>query len=122
MLGVGLRAELACRKKRPGGTGRADLAVLVLLMKRDLRLAAGSKLNGALPADRRLTCRVVSNPRASWLRPGLNCSGTSGAMIDDRRCFQLVSWRTALEQHLGRHLSSVMKPTERRRVEFLPQA
>ena len=42
MLGVGLRAELACRKKRLRGTGRADLAVLVLLMKRDLRLAAGS--------------------------------------------------------------------------------
>ena len=42
MLGVGLRAELACRKKRLGGTGRADLAVLVLLEKRDLRLAAGS--------------------------------------------------------------------------------
>jgi hypothetical protein len=42
MLGVGLRAELACRKKRLGGTGRTDLAVLVLLVKRDLRLAAGS--------------------------------------------------------------------------------
>jgi len=42
MLGVGLRAELACRKKRLRGTGRAYLAVLVLLMKRDLRLAAGS--------------------------------------------------------------------------------
>jgi hypothetical protein len=42
MLGVGLRAELACRKKRLRGTGRADLAVLVLLMKRDLRLTAGS--------------------------------------------------------------------------------
>ena len=41
MLGVGLRAELACRKKRLGGTGRTDLAV-VLLVKRDLRLAAGS--------------------------------------------------------------------------------
>ena len=34
-----------------------------------------SKLNGALPTDRRLTCRVVSNPHASWLRPELNCSG-----------------------------------------------
>jgi len=42
MLGVGLRAELACRKKRLRGTGRADLAVLVLRVKRDLRLAAGS--------------------------------------------------------------------------------
>ncbi len=47
MLGVGLRAELACRKKRLRGTGRADLAVLVLLEKRDLRLAAGSRLNGS---------------------------------------------------------------------------
>ena len=42
MLGIGHRAELACRKKRLRGTGRADLAVLVLLEKRDLRLAAGS--------------------------------------------------------------------------------
>jgi hypothetical protein len=42
MLGAGLRAELACRKKRLRGTGRADLAVLLLLMKGALRLAAGS--------------------------------------------------------------------------------
>jgi type IV secretory pathway VirD2 relaxase len=32
------------------------------------------------------------------------------AMIDDGLGFQLVPWRPALEQHLGRHVSGVMMP------------
>jgi hypothetical protein len=32
------------------------------------------------------------------------------AMIDDGLGFQLVPWRPALEQHLGRHISGVMMP------------
>src|SRR6266481_1626784 len=70
-----------------------------------------SKLNGALPTDRRLTCRVVKPSRvvATAEAELLWLSGRF-AMIDDRRCFQLVSWRPALEQHLGRHLSRVTCP------------
>jgi len=32
------------------------------------------------------------------------------AMIDDGLGFQLVPWRPALEQHVGRHVSGVMMP------------
>jgi hypothetical protein len=69
-----------------------------------------------------LSCRI--KPSRVVATAGAELLWLSGrfAMIDDRRCFQLVSWRTALEQHLGRHLSGVMMPTERRRVEFRPQA
>jgi hypothetical protein len=33
------------------------------------------------------------------------------AMIDDGLGFQLVPWRPALEQHLGRHVSGIMMPS-----------
>ena len=141
MLGVGLRAELACRKKRLRGTGRADLVLLVLLMANalgresplvgQLRRSLGERpvkfvfLTIKNPGRRRpvqIERRIADRPEADLscrIKPsrvvataGAELLWLSGrfAMIDDRRCFQLVSSRPALEQHLGRHVSGVMMP------------
>jgi len=55
-----------------------------------------------------LSCRI--KPSRVVAAAGAELLWLSGrfAMIDDRRCFQLVSSRPALEQHLGRHVSGVM--------------
>jgi Protein of unknown function (DUF3363) len=44
-------------------------------------------------------------------RQRINLSSGRFAMIDDGMGFQLVPWRPALEQQLGRQVSGVMSPS-----------
>ena len=76
------------------------------------------------PARAGRSGRQGSRPRRGWLidpsaegehvagiyRQRVTLSSGRFAMIDDGLGFQLVPWRPALEQHLGRQVSGAMSP------------
>ena len=100
-----LAGEGLARRQRQRVIFARDL--LSTLRKRDLNAAATT-----LSAE---TGLVTAHRRRARTLPGftVNVVLSSGrfAMIDDGIGFQLVPWRPALEQQLGRQVSGVMLPS-----------
>jgi type IV secretory pathway VirD2 relaxase len=98
-----LAAERLAR--RQGIVFSRDL--LKTLRRRELDSAAAK-----LSAEAGLTHRPSAEGEyvAGTFRQRVTLASGRFAMIDDGVGFQLVPWRPALEQHLGRHISGVMMP------------
>jgi type IV secretory pathway VirD2 relaxase len=81
--------------------------LLDTLRRRDLTHAAAK-----IAADTGLThgSSVEGEHVAGIYRQRVSLASGRFAMIDDGLGFQLVPWRPALEQHLGRHVSGVVMP------------
>ena len=82
--------------------------LLNTLRKRDLS-AAGTTLSGETGLVYRLSAEGENI--AGIYRQRVTLSSGRFAMIDDGLGFQLVPWRPALEQQLGRQVSGVMLPS-----------
>ena len=82
--------------------------LLQTLRKRELDSAAGK-----IGAETRLTYRPSAEGEyvQGIYRQRISLSSGRFAMIDDSLGFQLVPWRPALEQQLGRQVSGVMLPS-----------
>ncbi|HEY4987645.1 MAG TPA: DUF3363 domain-containing protein [Bradyrhizobium sp.] len=82
--------------------------VLDTLRRRELEAAAGK-----ISAETGLISRPSAEGEhiAGIYRQRITLSSGRFAMIDDGLGFQLVPWRPALEQHLGRQVSGVMLPS-----------
>jgi type IV secretory pathway VirD2 relaxase len=100
-----LAAEGLARRQGQQVVFSRDL--LKTLRRRELDTAAAK-----LSAEAGLTHRPSAEGEyvAGTFRQRVTLASGRFAMIDDGVGFQLVPWRPALEQHLGRHISGVMMP------------
>jgi hypothetical protein len=90
--------------RRQGQRAVFSRDLLQTLRQRDLK-AAASKIS----AETGLPYRPSADGEnvAGVFRRRVTLSSGRFAMIDDGIGFQLVPWRPALEQHIGRHVSGI---------------
>lgn len=81
--------------------------LLATLRRRELQ-EAGSRLGAETGLDHRLAAEGDSI--SGIYRQRVTLASGRFAMIDDGLGFQLVPWRPALEQHLGKQVTGVMMP------------
>ncbi|MGV7215153.1 relaxase/mobilization nuclease domain-containing protein [Bradyrhizobium sp. UFLA05-112] len=81
--------------------------LLATLRRRELQEAI-TKLAAGTGLDHRLTAE--GDPVSGIYRQRVTLASGRFAMIDDGLGFQLVPWRPALEQHLGKQVTGIMMP------------
>jgi type IV secretory pathway VirD2 relaxase len=93
--------------QRQGGRVLFARDLLTTLRRRELDVTASRLASETGLAHRPST---AGETIAGVYRQRVDLSSGRFAMIDDGMGFQLVPWRPALEQQLGRHISGVMSP------------
>ena len=89
--------------------------LLATLRRRELEDAAG-KVSAETGLDHRLAAE--GDPVSGIYRQRVTLASGRSAMIDDGLGFQLVPWRPALEQRLGKPVAGVMMPGGRIEWDF----